>query len=132
DDRLRLYISGAEQAQIPGNRDWESRSFSVPAGEHVLRWALTKGVDGPAGQNRAWVDEVQYTPTTNNCVFTISPDWVAFSWNSNAYPISVTTQAGCSWDVVNTNPWITCVINTNASSVTCFIAENNSRTSRTG
>jgi hypothetical protein len=49
-----------EQARISGEVDWQQRSFPVPSGSQVLTWTYRKNSSVSQGQDRAWVDEVQF------------------------------------------------------------------------
>ncbi|HXJ59215.1 MAG TPA: hypothetical protein VNU68_21355 [Verrucomicrobiae bacterium] len=60
-DFLRFYIDGTEQARITGSPPWERPGFSVPPGEHTLRWLYSKSTSGRDGLDRGWVDGVVFT-----------------------------------------------------------------------
>ena len=62
-DRLRLYMDGSSQITLSGEVDWQQIVFSVPAGSHAMRWRYYKNASIAGGQDRAWVDDVQFTPT---------------------------------------------------------------------
>ena len=62
-DVLRFLLNGVPLAGISGEIDWSWRSFDLPSGTQVLRWAYTKDASGASGQDRAWLDEVEFTPT---------------------------------------------------------------------
>ena len=61
-DLLRLYLDGTEQYRISGEVNWEWRTFSVPAGSHVLRWRYSKNASLAVGSDQGWVDQVVYEP----------------------------------------------------------------------
>ncbi len=63
-DLLRLYANGAAQTgfSISGEVDWQFRTFAVPAGSQTLRWRYNKNASLVAGQDRGWLDQVQFTP----------------------------------------------------------------------
>jgi len=63
DDNLRFYISGAEQLRISGNVNWQSNVFNVSNGIQVLHWRYQKNSTLAAGQDRGWLDQVQFDPT---------------------------------------------------------------------
>jgi len=64
-DFLRFVRSGVEQFSISGEVDWEERSAAIPAGDHTLRWVYGKDVSGSAGGDRAWLDQVRFSATTD-------------------------------------------------------------------
>ncbi|MEY2408983.1 MAG: hypothetical protein QOF48_1653, partial [Verrucomicrobiota bacterium] len=61
-DRLRLYMDGSAQLTISGEVPWQQVTFSVPAGSHAMRWRYNKNATLAAGQDRAWVDDIEFTP----------------------------------------------------------------------
>ena len=67
-DGLNFSAGGSEWAQISGVVDWQKMSFSVPAGSVTLRWAYTKDATNSSGSDQAWVDEVDYAPSTGPSV----------------------------------------------------------------
>jgi hypothetical protein len=93
-DLLRFYIGGSQQVSISGEVDWEQRTFSVPSGSQVLEWRYTKNSSTSAGQDRAWVDQVQFAPLP--AAITTQPSSqsadvggaITFSGNSTASTLS--------------------------------------------
>ena len=61
-DRLRFYLNGSEQARITGEVDWERRTFHLASGSQVLQWRYSKNGSVSAGQDRGWVDRVEFVP----------------------------------------------------------------------
>ena len=61
-DRLRFYLNGSEQARLSGETDWQPRVFTLPTGTQTLKWTYSKDDAVSLGQDRAWVDAVQFTP----------------------------------------------------------------------
>ncbi len=61
-DRLRFYLDDTEQLRISGEVDWEFRTFNLTAGEHDLRWRYSKNSSVVGGSDRAWIDEIIFTP----------------------------------------------------------------------
>lgn len=61
-DLLRFLRSGEELLTISGDVDWEENSAAIPAGVHNLRWVFEKDGSGSAGSDRAWLDQVHFTP----------------------------------------------------------------------
>src|SRR5262249_12382507 len=49
------------QDQIYGQIDWNYRSYSIPAGTHVLQWQYVKDPQFNTGSDQAWLDMVTYT-----------------------------------------------------------------------
>jgi poly(beta-D-mannuronate) lyase len=65
-DTLRLFIAGTEQIRISGEVDWQKVTFSLPAGSNTVQWRYAKNGSVSVGQDRAWVDQVQFTPAAVN------------------------------------------------------------------
>lgn len=72
-DRLVFYINNVEQARISGEVDWESRSFDIPSGNQFLMWVYVKNGSISAGQDRAWVDQVESVAIPTAPVITEQP-----------------------------------------------------------
>jgi hypothetical protein len=65
DSALSFYISGARFGGITWNMEWQTLSFSVPAGMQTLRWVYEAEDPGWAWPNKAWVDQISYTRNIN-------------------------------------------------------------------
>ena len=63
-DFLELYLDGVLQpGAISGEVPWEQQACDIPAGPHTLRWRYSKDISDSVGQDAAWLDEVNFTPT---------------------------------------------------------------------
>ncbi len=60
-DYLEFLIDGESQDQIMGQIDWNYRSYSIPAGAHVLQWQYVKDPQYNLNADQAWLDQVSYT-----------------------------------------------------------------------
>jgi hypothetical protein len=72
-DWLRFHIDGVMQHQISGEIAWQQRSHPIPAGSHVLRWRYVKDANTVAGSDRAWVDQVNFTPAAGAPIIASEP-----------------------------------------------------------
>ncbi|HMJ88732.1 MAG TPA: immunoglobulin domain-containing protein, partial [Candidatus Acidoferrum sp.] len=61
-DRLMFLTNGVEQLRISDEVDWEQRTISVRPGAQALRWTYSKNGSTSAGQDRGWVDQIQFIP----------------------------------------------------------------------
>jgi len=62
-DFLEFYLDGVLQpGAISGEVPWEQQTCDIPAGPHTLRWRYSKDISDSAGQDAAWLDEVNFTP----------------------------------------------------------------------
>ena len=64
---LEFYIGSTRQnPRISGEVDWTNFVFNVTgSGNQTLRWTYNKGSSTVRGLDRAWVDEVIYTPNVS-------------------------------------------------------------------
>ena len=61
-DQFQFLIDGTEQINISGEVPWQQRTFDITNGTHVLQWRYVKDLNQSAGLDRAWLDQVTYTP----------------------------------------------------------------------
>ena len=104
-DTLRLLLNYVEQARISGEVDWQQRSLTVPAGTQTIEWYYSKDISLSMGQDRAWVDQVQFVPIPG-CPATLSATNAFYPSSSSTGSVSVAIAPGCSWGVSNPNSWI--------------------------
>ena len=62
-DWLSFYIDGSRQTRISGCDSWspscwQSQSYPVSAGPHILRWAYEKDLSADGGVDAGWLDNV--------------------------------------------------------------------------
>ena len=63
-DYLRFSVNGVPQDSISGAGTWTKRTFLLnPSSPHTLRWSYDKDSFAAVGQDRAWLDEVSFTPS---------------------------------------------------------------------
>ncbi len=63
-DYLEFYIDGQQQDAISGEVGWTEKTFTISGtGTHTLKWQYAKSSTGTAGQDRGWVDWVQWNGT---------------------------------------------------------------------
>jgi hypothetical protein len=108
-DRLRFYINGTALNNINGEVDWRQMSYTLAAGTNVLRWRYTKDLSGSAGQDRGWVDQVVWSPSST-CSFSLSSGLVGVGPGGGGTNLNITVTAGsnCGWTVFNPCPeWLT-------------------------
>jgi len=60
-DYLEFYIDGnLQNGRITGDTEWAQQTHTVSSGVHTLKWVY-KDYGGSHGENRGWVDFVQWT-----------------------------------------------------------------------
>lgn len=72
-DWLRFHMDGILQQQISGEINWQQRSFQIPPGSHTLRWRYVKDSNSPLGQDRAWLDMVNFAPASGAPLIVAQP-----------------------------------------------------------
>jgi hypothetical protein len=133
-DRLRFFVNGSESANISGEVGWLQRNIALSTGLQILEWKYTKNSALAAGQDRGWVDQVQFTPTV--CTFAISPPTRTHGYGAATNLVTVAAAADyCAWTVVNSNSWLTfsgAVSGSGNGTIPYSIAANPTTQARTG
>ena len=62
-DYLAFMIDGVEQDKWAGEVTWSQSSFAVSAGEHIFKWIYTKDLAVVAGEDAAWIDNIEFPPS---------------------------------------------------------------------
>jgi len=60
-DFLKFSINGELQYEISGEIDWETRSYELPEGEHLLEWVYAKSATGEDGADAGFLDQIFLT-----------------------------------------------------------------------
>jgi hypothetical protein len=55
-DMLEFYIDDSLQGSISGSIDWRQVDYTLPAGEHELKWSYIKDWSVSEGDDSGWVD----------------------------------------------------------------------------
>ncbi|MEY2408331.1 MAG: hypothetical protein QOF48_1001, partial [Verrucomicrobiota bacterium] len=113
-DYLKLYVNGSEQMSISGEADWQLRTVSLSSGSQLLEWRYIKNSSLAAGQDRGWVDQVQFAPAAT-CTFAVAPTSRTHGYGAASNSLTVATSAGCTWTVINSNAWLTITSGANGS-----------------
>ena len=71
-DLLEFSVNGAMRNSISGESGWQKISLNLVAGSHTLRWRYAKNSSNGVGLDRAWLDEVSYTPATSIVLTTLT------------------------------------------------------------
>ncbi len=62
-DYLECQVDGVRRSFICGETDWTNMVFYVPgSGGHVIKWMFSRDGEGSAGNDSAWVANVEVTP----------------------------------------------------------------------
>jgi hypothetical protein len=104
-DYLKFFVNGVQQTRISGEVDWQYLTFTFSSGVYTSKWTYSKNYRISAGQDRGWLDQVQFVPGAG-CVDSLSHSSATHSAASEAGIVGVTAGADCRWDVVTMSPWI--------------------------
>ena len=63
-DKLFFYIDDVEKANWSGDQAWEQVEFNVTTGTHTFKWSYKKDYSVSSGSDCAWVDDIQFPPTS--------------------------------------------------------------------
>ncbi|MBT5078060.1 MAG: T9SS type A sorting domain-containing protein [Candidatus Marinimicrobia bacterium] len=61
-DYLAFYIDGIEQNKWAGEIAWSQSNFGVSVGEHTFKWLFSKDLAVVAGEDAAWIDNIEFPP----------------------------------------------------------------------
>lgn len=128
-DYLRFYINGVQQNQISGTINWTLQSYTLPAGNNMLRWTYSKDGSVSTGSDCGWVDLITgggtptFTPTFTITItgtpptLTVTPTQTIYvtplilpgtgtAWTLAANPAAFTGRYGHTSVVFNNKIWV--------------------------
>ena len=99
-DKLFFYIDNVEKGNWSGNVSWGQESYPVTTGTHTFKWTYKKDSSMSSGQDCAWIDDIQFPPTS--VVLSLSPvtDLEA-DVNENSVSLSWTASEDASAYIIN-------------------------------
>ena len=63
-DKLFFYIDNVEKGNWSGEVAWSQETFPVTTGTHTFKWSYSKDGSVSSGNDCAWVDDIQFPPTS--------------------------------------------------------------------
>ena len=63
-DKLYFYIDNREMGNWSGNESWSQVSYPVTVGTHTFKWSYAKDYSQSSGSDCAWIDDIQFPPTS--------------------------------------------------------------------
>jgi hypothetical protein len=132
---LKFFTNSVQHSRISGEVNWQSMSWNVPAGSHILKWTYSKNASAIAGLDRGWVDQVRFVPESPPCTYAIAPASSLHGAGPENGSVNVTSPVACAWSVINTNPWVTItssLTNTGTRAVTYRLSPNVTAIARSG
>ncbi len=74
-DGLEFAVDGGRRGSLTGEADWSQvNNHPIDAGTHTLRWTYVKDSALVGGQDRAWLDQVAFTPSSGGLLYS---GWLA-------------------------------------------------------
>jgi len=90
-DKLIFLIDGAERDNWSGEVSWSQATYNVTAGIHTFTWRYSKDVTMSSGSDCAWIDDIQFPPTS--VVLSLAPV-------TNLQAVVDGTEVSLTWDGV--------------------------------
>ncbi|HWN94190.1 MAG TPA: FG-GAP-like repeat-containing protein, partial [Methylomirabilota bacterium] len=132
-DFLKFFINGVQQTRISGEVNWQLQNFTLPPGEHLLKWTYSKNATRSVGLDRGWVDQVRFLAGVNPCGVLLSNMGAIHSSSVETGAVNLLGAAeGCKWNVSTTTSWITLLPSDTSGSIPYRLSQNYSLTDRTG
>ncbi|MDY6958330.1 MAG: fibronectin type III domain-containing protein, partial [Halobacteriota archaeon] len=92
-DFLRFRVDGYDVYTISGDVDWETRTYSIPAGTHTVEWRYTKDGSVYEGNDKGYIDDIKVEEILlNNVVLT--KDITAVAGDGSVNIVFEDTQSG--------------------------------------
>ena len=63
-DKLYFYIDNTDKGNWSGEISWGRESFPVTVGTHTFKWSYQKDSSVSSGSDCAWIDDIQFPPTS--------------------------------------------------------------------
>lgn len=107
---------------ITGRVAWQQVNQTLSSGTQVLRWRYTKDDMGSSGLDRAWVDQVSYTPLNGRPMIFVRD--AGFGMRSNRFGFNASGGPGHMAVVeasTNLSIWLSLQTNTPSSGSFYFI-----------
>ena len=101
-DKLFFYIDNVEKGNWSGEVSWSQQSYPVTAGTHTFRWTYKKDVSMSSGSDCAWVDDIQFPPTSVTLALDPITDFEVFV-DENNVELSWTGCEGATAYVIRRN-----------------------------
>jgi hypothetical protein len=115
-DYLEFYLNGVLQSgRISGIVDWQQSTFNLDTGNQTLRWRYVKDDYASSGQDRGWVDMVNFVPSDQLYVqpggSLISSGFIGgpFNPSNTVYSLTNTTTTDLDWSAGADQAWVTVI-----------------------
>lgn len=101
-DKLYFYIDNQEKGNWSGNEDWSQSTYPVTVGTHTFKWSYQKDGSVSNGSDCAWIDDIQFPPTSVTLALDPVTDLEA---NVNGFSVALnwTASEGASSYIIRRN-----------------------------
>ena len=101
-DKLFFYIDNVEKGNWSGDVSWSQESYPVSAGTHTFKWSYQKDYSVSGGSDCAWIDDIQFPPTSVTLALNPVTDFEIFV-DENNVSLSWTGSEGASAYIIRRN-----------------------------
>ena len=101
-DKLYFYIDNQEKGNWSGDEAWSQVSYPVTAGTHTFKWSYQKDSSVSSGSDCAWVDDIQFPPTSVTLALDPIMDFEALV-DENNVSLSWTGAEGATAYIIHRN-----------------------------
>ena len=101
-DKLFFYIDNQEKNNWSGDVAWGQQTYPVTAGTHTFKWSYQKDGSVSSGSDCAWVDDIQFPPTSVILALDPITDLGAVV-NDNQVSLTWTASTGASTYIIRRN-----------------------------
>ena len=101
-DKLFFYIDNVEKGNWSGDVSWSQESYPVSAGTHTFKWSYQKDYSVSGGSDCAWIDDIQFPPTSVTLALDPVTDFEIFV-DENNVSLSWTGSEGASAYIIRRN-----------------------------
>ena len=101
-DKLFFYIDNVEKGNWSGDQGWSQISYPVTAGTHTFKWTYKKDGSVSSGSDCAWIDDIQFPPTSVTLALDPITNFEAIV-NGNNISLSWTGSEGATAYIIRRN-----------------------------
>jgi len=109
-DELVVYVDGDWRFKASGSIDWQQYSIVFPGGDHVVKFAYEKDVNGSDGDDAVYLDQLTWTSQLTPEALTITGDGTVAAGSTLQLGCTATmsdgsmrtvTDSGCTWSIAS-------------------------------
>ena len=101
-DYLRFYIDNVQKGEWSGDAAWSQETYPVTTGTHTFKWSYQKDGSASSGSDCAWIDDIQFPPTSVTLALDPVID-LAATENDHVVTLTWTAPEGASAYLIRRN-----------------------------